>query len=94
MQLLFTNCVPRLTYGAAIKDLNASERRQLNVAVNNAMRRIFKFRQWQSIRHLREFYGFKSIETMFEIARSRFAHSLTNHSNGILRFLSSLLEST
>ena len=90
MQLLFSNCVPRLTYGAAVKDLNASEKQQVNVAVNNAIRRIFKFRQWQSIRQLREFYGFKPIEVMFEIARNRFFRALPYHNNALLRFLSTL----
>ena len=51
LQLLYTNCVPRLTYGAAVKDLSASEKQQLNVAVNNAVRRIFGFRRWESIRY-------------------------------------------
>ena len=36
MQLMYSNCVPKLTYGAAVKDLNASEKHQYNVAVNNA----------------------------------------------------------
>ena len=62
MQLLYSNCVPKLTYGAAVKDLNASEKHQYNVAVNNAIRRIFGFRLWQSIRQIREFYGYPSIE--------------------------------
>ena len=90
MQLLFSNCVPRLTYGAAVKDLNLSEKQQVNVAVNNAIRRIFKFRQWQSIRQLREFYGFKPIEVLFEISRKRFFRALPYHCNALLRFLSSL----
>ena len=94
MQLLYSNCVPRLTYGAAVKVLNASESRQINVAVNNAARRIFQFRRWQSIRELREIYGFKPIEIMFADARTRFTNSLPNHSNGVLRFLSSLLENS
>ena len=90
MQLLFSNCIPRLTYGAAVKDLNASEKNQLNVAMNNAIRRIFGFRRWQSIRQLRECYGFKSIEFMFARAKSKFLNSLPYHSNGMLRFLSHL----
>ena len=28
MQLLYSNCVPKLTYGAAIKDLTAAEANQ------------------------------------------------------------------
>ena len=69
-------CVPKLTDGAAVKDLTASEKHQYNVAVNNAVRRIFKFRYWQSIRQLREFYGYDSIEM-----------TIANHENGLLRFL-------
>ena len=87
MQLLFTYCVPRLTYGAAVKDLTSSEKQQVNVTLNNVIPRIFKFRYWQSIRQLRECYGFKSIEVMFGIAQKRFTLSLTNHSKAILRFL-------
>ena len=90
IRLLYSNCVPRLTYGAAVKQLDASEKQQMNVAVNNAVRRIFGFRQRQSIRQLREFYGFKPIEVMFENAKKRFTRELTNHRNGTLRFLSSL----
>ena len=44
MQLLYSNCVKKLTYGAAIKDLTGAEKNQCNVAVNNAIRRIFGFR--------------------------------------------------
>ena len=60
------------------------------VAVNNAVRRIFGFRYWQSIRHIREVYGFQSIEQMFSNAKTKFLRKMTVHSNGILRFLSSL----
>ena len=90
IRLLYANCVPRLTYGAAVKHLRASEKQQMNVAVNNAARRIFGFRHYQSIRQLREVYGFKPIEVMFEIAKRQFYISLTNHGNGVLRFLSTL----
>ena len=62
----------------------------MNVAVNGAVRRIFGFRLWQSIRHIREFYRFNPIEVMFENAKRQFHTALTNHRNGILRFLSTL----
>ena len=88
IQLLYSNCVPKLTYGAAVKDLSASEKQQLNVAVNNAVRRIFGFRRWESIRQLREFYDFKSIEILFAKAKSCFESTLIDHRNTVLRFLS------
>ena len=72
MQLLYSNCIPKLIYGAAVKDLNATEKQQYNVAVNNAIRRIFGFRLWQSIRQIRECFGFPSIEVMFVNAKTRF----------------------
>ena len=90
MQLLYSNCIPKLTYGAAVKNLNASETRQYSVAVNNAIRRIFGFRYWQSIRQIREFYGFPAIETIFARSKIRFHQQLITHRNSVLRFLSSL----
>ena len=90
MQLLYSNCVPKLIYGAALKDLNASEKNQFNVAVNNAVRRIFGFRLWQSIRQIREFYGFDAVEVMFAKAKRKFHATLCSHDNNILRLLSTL----
>ena len=90
MKLLYSNCIPILTYGAAVKLLSAREKHQLNVAINNAIRRIFSFRYWQSIRQIREFLCYDSVEVIFAKARRHFHNSLTNHSNGLLRFLSTL----
>ena len=88
--MLYSNCVPKLTYGAAIKDLTASEKNRYNVAVNNAIRRIFGFRYWQSIRQIREFYGYDPIEILFEKAKKRFLAPLRLHSNSVLRLLSTI----
>ena len=91
MQLLYSNCVPKLTYGAAIRDLSATEKHRYNVAVNNAIRAIFRFRYWQSIRQLREFFHYDSIEVMFAKARKHFLLSIKEHHNGVPRFLSALV---
>ena len=52
--------MPKRTFGSEIKELNASQMNQFNVALNTAIRRIFGFRQWQSIRQIREVYSFAS----------------------------------
>ena len=44
--------------------LSAADKHKYNVAVNSAVRRISKFRYRQSIRQLREFYCYDSIEIM------------------------------
>ena len=61
MQLLYANCVPKLTYGVEVKDLKSSETNQYNEVLNGAICRIFGFRYWQSICQLRECPGFKSL---------------------------------
>ena len=81
MQLLFSNGVPKLTFGAPVKDLNSSEINQFNVAFNTAVRRIFGFQRWQSIRQFREVYGFDSIETLFFKAKKRFYEGMVAHDN-------------
>ena len=94
MQLLYSNCVPKLTYGAEVKDLTATEKNQFSVAINNAVRRIFGFRYWQSIRQIREFFHYRSIDEIFSMARQRFFNSLKFHRNDTLRFLANLQRET
>ena len=57
------------------------------MAVNTAVRRIFGFRNWQSIRQIREVYGYDSIEALYGKARKRFLHGMTTHSNETLKVL-------
>ena len=44
LTLLYTNCVPILTYACAVKEFSNSEMSDCNVAMNNACRKIFGFR--------------------------------------------------
>ena len=88
--LLYTNCVPILTYACSIKQYSASDMSDCNVAMNNAFRRIFGFTQWQSIRTLREIFGFDSLYIMFKNARDRFALSCRHHDNPVITFIASL----
>ena len=89
---MFTNgIVHKLCTSTVVKDLTSSEKHQINVAINNAVRRSFGFRIWQSIRQIRDFYSFKPIEVVFAEARGRFLKGLPNHRNETLRFLSNLL---
>ena len=94
MHLLYSNCVPKLTFGSEIKELNASQMNQFNVALNTAIRRIFGFRQWQSIRQIREVYNFASVESLFEKAKKRFHNGMIAHDNAILKYLAALHRET
>ena len=85
MQLLNTNCVPILTYACNIKCLSAQDMRDCNTAVNDAVRKIFTFHRWESVRILREEFKMKSIYELFHIASKKFRLSLAHHPNSILR---------
>ena len=90
MRLLYTNCVPILTYACSVKEYSAADMLKCHVAVNNAIRKIFSFAVWQSIRHLRTSHGFKSIYELFELAKRKFLASASSSSNAVFAKLSSL----
>ena len=54
MKLLYTNCVPILTYSCAVKEYNSREMSSCNSAVNNCIRKIFSFARLESVRHIRD----------------------------------------
>ena len=87
LNLLYTNCVPILTYACAIKEYSNSDMSDCNMAMNSAFRKIFGFRQWQSIRFLRELFGFKSLYVIFKEAQDKFRSACSNHSNPIVKFI-------
>ena len=66
LQLLYSNCVPILSYASEVKEFSASDMSNCNMAMNSAMRRVFGFTDWRSIRVLREIFGFKSIYEIFK----------------------------
>ena len=86
--LLHSNCVPILTYASEVKQYSASEMSDCNVAINNVYRKIFGFKDWRSIRELREVFNFPSIYITFQKARDRFERSCYSHCNPIVRQLS------
>ena len=65
MNLLYTNCVPILTYGAEVVDFSLSDMRSFNTAINDAIRKIFSYQRWESTRFLRQSSGFPSIYDIY-----------------------------
>ena len=90
MRLLYSNCVPIITYACAVKEYSAADMHRCNVAVNNAIRKIFSFAVWQSIRHLRISYGYKSIYELFENAKRKFLCDASRSMNEVVLHLATL----
>ena len=76
---------------ADVKDFSSSEMSRCNTALNNAIRKIFGFHQWESIRTLRSGLGYPDLYTIFAQRRSAFHSRLANSSNSVLRHLYQLL---
>ena len=87
MQLLYTNCVQIILYACDVKKYSAKEMGDINTAINNAIRKIFSFSRWESVRALREGCGLKSIYDIFAIAKQKFGISLVTHHNSMVCFL-------
>ena len=81
MQLLYSHCVPCISYGCAVKEYPSRQMMNCNVALNDAIRKIFTFNRWESVRALREGFGYLSLTEIFAKAKNRFLSSLPSHRN-------------
>ena len=61
VNLLYSDCVPILTYACDVKEFSAEDISDCNVAISNALRKVFNFSTVQSICVLCEMFGLKSI---------------------------------
>ena len=81
MHLLYSHCVPCFTYASSIKDYTGRQMTDCTTALNNAIRKIFTFHKWESVRSLRESFGYPALCETFAKANRKFVISLPNHNN-------------
>ena len=81
MHLLYTHCVPHFSYAAAVKEYSSRQMGECTTALNDAIRKIFTFNRWESVRALREGFGYKSLCEIFAKANNKFLNSLSTHRN-------------
>ena len=91
MQLLYTNCVPIHTYASALKTFSAKEMTFCTVALNDAIRKIVSFNQWESVRFLRESFGYKTLYEIFATASKKFRDALPTYRNSIIKCLADIV---
>ena len=87
LTLLYSNCVPILTYACAVKEYWSSEMSDCNVAMNSAFRKIFGFKDWRSICVLRETFHVKSLYIIFKSTKDKFLLSCRSHPNPVIQFI-------
>ena len=65
---------------------------QLNVALNDSIRRIFTYNRWESVRFLRLSFGYPSLIEIFENRSRKFLKRLSMLGNSTLECLQKLHE--
>ena len=82
--VLVTICVPTITYASEVKEFSNSEMHSCHVAMNDAIRRIFGYNRWESIRTLRQSLGFNDIYNSFQRRRIKFKEGNAAHANRVI----------
>ena len=88
MKILYTNCIPILSYGSQVKFYNSKDTREVSVAVNDCIRKVFGYHRWTSIRDLRMQMGYRAIEEIFALQKIRFVSNLKLVPNTLVKKLS------
>ena len=91
MKLLYSTCVPVMTYACDAEIYSAVQINSLNVALNDAIRRIFGYNRWESIRYLRLCMGYPSMTDICNRRRLNFLQNIPLIGNTTLQTLSELI---
>ena len=87
MKLLYNICVPTITNACEVVSFSGREMESLHVAVNDAIRRIFSYNRWESIKTIRESFGYLSVTEIFARRKKNFENKLPHIGNAMLAFL-------
>ena len=85
MNLLYTMCVPIITYASEVKSYKYVDMHACHVALNDAIRRIFGYNRWESIRSLRTSFGYNDLYHIFHQRGERFGRQSQKHDNEVVR---------
>ena len=88
MKLLYSVCVPNITYACDVAVYSQKDKESLHVAVNDAIRKIYSYNRWESIRALRIEKGYLSVTEIFANRKSSFERNLSQIGNTLLTNLS------
>ena len=90
MKLLYSNCVPTLTYAAEVRELSCADLQCYNVALNDSIRRIFSYNRWESTRYLRQQLGYCNITEIFHARSQKFVEACHKSLNTVIKGIISL----
>ena len=56
-----SHCVPSFPYASTMKDYSGRQMTKCTVALYDEIKKIFTFQRWESVRNLRECFGYSSL---------------------------------
>ena len=86
--MLYSICVPNLTYACDVVDYHSRDKHSLHVALNDAIRKIFGYDRWQSVKDIRQSRGYSSVTEIFAERKLSFDSRLSRIGNSLLSSLS------
>ena len=84
VHLVYTCCVPILSYASAVKEYPSRQMQVCTTAINDALRLLFGFNRWESVRSLRESFGYKFLVDIFHASKNKFEAALLTHRNPVI----------
>ena len=91
MRILYDIAVPNLTYASDVVEFSAREMNRLHVALNDAIRKIFTFARWESVKTLRESCGYPSITEIYAKRKRSFLQKMPIVGNAVLTTISNVV---
>ena len=87
MKLLYSTCVPMLTYACETVSYSTKQFHSFNVALNDCIRPIFGYNRWESVHFLRLTLGYPSITDIFYRRNEQFLKDIPHIGNPTMHFL-------
>ena len=79
------------TYGCETVEFSASDMRTCNIAINVAIRKIYSYQRWESVRDFRQSSGFPSVYDIFSRRSEAFLTGNLQSTNQVIVQLTTLL---
>ena len=93
LQLIKSYCLPYLTYCIGALQLSETKLRELNVCWNDAFRRVFGFKRYESVKELQWYCGEMSLPYIYYLARWNCVMSVSHKNTCSLSILYNIMHS-
>ena len=84
LKLIYAVAVPILTYACDTLPLSSRQLNEMTIALNDAIRKVFSFNRWESVRFLRESFGYSSLSEIIYDSTEKFFKMLSRTNNETL----------